>query len=62
MSGHLTERDLDDRCIDSLRDMKEDLADAVIDKFTEANMARISNKSGFLMGKGIVLSLFWNEK
>mmetsp|Transcript_37691 Transcript_37691/g.72243 ORF Transcript_37691/g.72243 Transcript_37691/m.72243 type:complete len:287 (+) Transcript_37691:129-989(+) len=50
LSGHLTERDLDDRCIDSLRDMKEDLADAVIDKFTEANMARISNKSGFLMG------------
>jgi len=49
-SGQLHERDFDDRCIDALKDLKESLADAVMDKFCEANMSRISNKSGFLMG------------
>eukprot|EP00854_Cymbomonas_tetramitiformis_P021612 gene21612-25995_t len=49
-SGQLTEYDVDERCITAMKDMKEELAHAVLDKFCEANMSRINNKSGFMMG------------
>ena len=49
-SWQIHERDFDDRCIDALKDLKDSVADAVMDKFCEANMSRISNKIGFLMG------------
>lgn len=48
--GVLRSGDLDERCVDSLAAMKQDMAESVIAKFTEANMSKVTNKSGFLMG------------
>lgn len=36
--------------LETLRTLKEDMCMQVLDKFCEANMSRITNKSGFLMG------------
>jgi hypothetical protein len=48
--GILHSGDLDERCVDSLAAMKQEMAESVVAKFMEANMSKVTNKSGFLMG------------
>ncbi|KAK9836169.1 hypothetical protein WJX81_006506 [Elliptochloris bilobata] len=48
--GTIRSSDLDNRTMDALEDLTDDQADQAVERFCEANFARISNKSGFLMG------------
>jgi hypothetical protein len=50
LNGELRSGDLDERCVDAMAAMKEEMAESVVAKFMEANMSRVTNKSGFLMG------------
>lgn len=48
--GYLRPTDIDSFTTEQLEDLGEELAENVIQRFSEANFSRINNKSGFLMG------------
>eukprot|EP00803_Ostreobium_quekettii_P005242 evm.model.scf_2080.2 EVM.evm.TU.scf_2080.2 scf_2080:2183-3772(-) len=48
--GYLRPTDIDSFTIEQLADLGEEMADNVIQRFSEANFSRINSKSGFLMG------------
>ncbi|KAK9857159.1 hypothetical protein WJX84_003380 [Apatococcus fuscideae] len=48
--GYCHRRDVDSATMDALEDMTEGEAECAVQRFSEANFSRISNKSGFFMG------------
>ncbi|KAK9827860.1 hypothetical protein WJX74_006442 [Apatococcus lobatus] len=48
--GYCHRRDIDTATMDALEDMTEGEAECAVQRFSEANFSRISNKSGFFMG------------
>ena len=49
-AGRLERGDLDAACLETLRGFGEPLANTVVDKLGDANLADVHNKSGFLYG------------
>lgn len=49
-AGHVTQEDLDSRCMDQLKALPETTALEVVTKYGEADLSTINSKAGFFMG------------